>query len=221
MNRNSEYIASEKIIDPNHYGRKAQVGYDLSVSKIEKIKGVALFEGDSKLDRNYVQYEEAPTYKEHLEYLKNNWGDGFPSVDLIAKKYKTRNPDVQMSEADILNYMAQYYNLPPLSGREDYYFLEPNTRYVVEFDQGLIKLKENEWGYICQRSSAGRSGLLSGSSIWDPSFSTDQMGTTIHTGQIPVILPKHTRIAQMLIFDCEEVPKEDLYNGQWQNVANH
>ena len=199
MNRNSEYIASEKIIDPNHYGRKAQVGYDLSVSKIEKIKGVALFEGDSKLDRNYVQYEEAPTYKEHLEYLKNNWGDGFLSVDLIAKKYKTRNPDVQMSEVNILNYIAKYYNLPPLSGREDYYFLEPNTRYIVEFDQGLIKLKPNEWGYICQRSIIESSGAKISYRVENYEENLNNLKTIISTGNIPLVIPIHSLIANLIV----------------------
>lgn len=49
----------------------------------------------------------------------------------------------------------------------------------------------------------------------------NKMGTTLHTGDIPVILPKGTRVAQFIIFDCEEVPEEDLYNGQWQGMTNH
>lgn len=218
MNRNSEYIASEKIIDLDHYGKKAQVGYDLSVSKIEKIKGVALFEGDSKLNRDYIQYEEAPLYE---EYLRSKWEENFLGSDQLMEMLEENAYDTWKTEPIILEYVAQHYNLPPLKDREDCYFLEPNDHYVVEFDQGLEELKPNEWGLIIHRSSCNRTGFYTTSSCWDPKFFTDRMGTTIHTGPVPVILPKHTRIAQMLIFDCEEVPKEDLYNGQWQNVANH
>ena len=47
------------------------------------------------------------------------------------------------------------------------------------------------------------------------------MGTTFHSGSVPLIIPKGTRIGQFLIFDSEYLSDEEGYHGQWQNVANH
>ena len=191
MNRNSNYIIT-KIKDPLGHAKKAQVGVDLTLAKAEKVSGFGIFEGDSKLNRDWVHYEEIPTYKEyyesHKEELKSIYGDNIPDVE----KYG------------------------------DAYYFEPNSHFVIEFEQGMERLNPNEWAFLYHRSSINRAGssFLS-SCVWDPNFSTDIMGTSFHTGSIPLIVPKGTRIAQMLIFDCEEVPPEDLYNGQWQGVANH
>ena len=105
-----------------------------------------------------------------------------------------------------------------LTSGQKIYMLEPNTAYVIEFEQG-VEFKDNEWGYISIRSSLNRTGTRISSAIWDPLFKTDKMGTTLLTGPIPVFLPAGTRIAQMLIFEC--TPVTEGYNGQWQGVANH
>lgn len=169
MNRNSNYIYNEKIIDPLNHAVPAQVGVDLTIAKIELIlPGNAIFNEDSKLIKDSITYEEAPF--------------------------------------SILNNLK-------------YYHLQPNTNYAIEFEQGLYQLKENEWGLIIQRSSLLRTGCHIISSIWDPGFFTNTMGTTLFTGNTGVTLPVGCRVAQLLIFDNE--PATSLYNGTWQGVANH
>ena len=169
MNRNSNYIYNEKIIDPLNHAKPAQVGVDLTIARIEEIlPGRAIFDENSKLVKETVRYDEAP-------YLMS--ADGI-----------------------------KHYNL------------KPNTNYAIEFEQGLKQLKENEWGLIIQRSSLLRTGCHIISSIWDPGFFTDTMGTTLFTGNMEVSIPTGCRVAQLLIFDNEPA---ELYNGTWQGVANH
>ena len=113
------------------------------------------------------------------------------------------------------------YKEAPFSIAENglkYYHLQPNTNYAIEFEQGLKQLNEDEWGLIIQRSSFLRTGCHIISSIWDPGFFTDTMGTTLFTGNTEVSLPVGCRVAQLLIFDNEPT---ELYNGTWQGVANH
>lgn len=57
MNRNGNYI-KDKIIDPNGYSKPAQVGVDLSISKIEDISGDVYFDENSKVHN--IEYKEAP-----------------------------------------------------------------------------------------------------------------------------------------------------------------
>ena len=97
------------------------------------------------------------------------------------------------------------------------------TNYAITFQQGLETLKDNEWGLIVQRSSFLRAGCRVVSSIWDPGYgisAENGMGTTLLTGNIPVKIPEGTRIAQLLIFDCEPVSEENLYSGRWQGTNN-
>ena len=161
MNRNADYIMT-KIIDPPGHAKKAQVGVDLTLAKLEKMVGYPKFI-DSKLQN-----------AEYVEADKNELGE---------------------------------------------YVLEPNKTYALEFEQGLKRLEPNEWAYIVQRSSLNRVGVQISSSIWDPGFTCERMGLTLRTGSVPVRIPIGTRVAQILIFNCEE-PSE-LYNGRWQGLANH
>lgn len=168
MNRNSIYIHTNKIVDDKNHAKPAQVGVDLSVAKIEEIRGKDIyFDTQSKVHN--IEYVEAP-YK-------------------IIDGVKT-------------------------------YELNSNTNYAVEFEQGLIKLNPNEWGLMIQRSSLLRAGCHLISSVWDPGFETSTMGSTLFTGNVGVKIPVGTRIAQILIFDNEEVSEDNLYNGRWQNKAN-
>lgn len=187
MNRNSNYIIT-KIKDPTGHAQKAQVGVDITVGKIELVSGIAVFDENSKLNRDLINYTEAPTCKEYLEKNKNA---------LIDHKYK------EVMEAN-----------------PDAYYIEPNTHFLVEFEQG-ISLANDEWGYIIHRSSLNRVCTFASSAVWDPKFFTDVMGTTYHSGSVPLIIPKGTRIGQFLIFDSEYLSDEEGYHGQWQNVANH
>lgn len=246
MNRNSNYIIN-KIIDSTGRAKKAQVGVDLTVGKIEKVEGLAIFDENSKLLKDYVEYKEAPTYKEIIEQecKKNNMNDSEELFNTLNDFFKnTLNEIEDLKDIDINAYEKimggfseeELYALKNVDTvidetknnyknieekYKDAYYLEPNTTYVIEFEQGIQKLNPNEWGYIIIRSSFNRIGTRISSAVWDPGFTTNKMGTTLVTGSSPLIVPKGTRIAQFLIFDCEEVSEENLYNGQWQGITNH
>ena len=221
MNRNSEYIASEKIIDPNHYGRKAQVGVDLTVSKIEKIEGVAIFEGDSKLNRNLVRYEEAPVLTTYTldKILKDLTKETSNTLDLIENlsmisfildsdaQSKFDKIQVEIDKAGGIEYMKNEVNKTSdnlkeifsnmLSSGQKIYMLESNTAYVIEFEQG-VKFKDNEWGYISIRSSLNRTGARISSGILTKN---SELKSTLSTGPIPIFLPVGTLIATLIIGD--------------------
>lgn len=241
MTYNSDQVYNN-IYDPLNHARKAQVGVDLTVAKIEKIKGIAIFEGDSKLNRDLVSYEEAHVFTlKDLDKIFNDLTEETSSaLDLIEtfsifpftfdndtqSKFKEIQAEIDKAGGieNVKNEANKTYDALKeifsnmLSSGQKIYMLEPNSHYVIEFEQG-VELKNNEWGYISIRSSLNRTGTRISSAIWDPLFKTDKMGTTLLTGPIPIFLPVGTRIAQMLIFEC--TPVTEGYNGQWQGVANH
>lgn len=241
MTYNSDQVYNN-IYDPLNHARKAQVGVDLTVAKIEKIEGIAIFEGDSKLNRDLIKYEEALVLTPDAldKTLEDLTKETSKSLDLIEKFHMISfilDSDTQSEfdkiQAEIdkaggienikneanktFDTLKEIFSNMLTSGQK-IYMLEPNTAYVIEFEQG-VEFKDNEWGYISIRSSLNRTGTRISSAIWDPLFKTDKMGTTLLTGPIPVFLPAGTRIAQMLIFEC--TPVTEGYNGQWQGVANH
>lgn len=94
--------------------------------------------------------------------------------------------------------------------------LEPGV-YDVTFAQGC-KIPDNIVMLIRQRSSLLRNGSLLHSSVFDPGFQTDNIGTILHV-RTPILIQENARIAQIYGHWCTPVPKENLYNGQWQGDA--
>ncbi len=84
--------------------------------------------------------------------------------------------------------------------------------YEVTFWEGC-QIPNNYVGLIRQRSSMLRSGALLHSSVFDPGFSTDFMGSFIAVFH-PIFIEKDARIAQIYFHDCE--PVTETYNGQFQ-----
>lgn len=83
--------------------------------------------------------------------------------------------------------------------------------YSILFDQGLKELPKNITAYIIQRSTLARNGILIRSSIYDPGFSTPQMGAMLYafrSGEIEL----NARVAQIIFLENDEA---DLYNGQY------
>ena len=100
------------------------------------------------------------------------------------------------------------------------WFLFPGA-YAVEFDQGLAEpLAPDENGFIIQRSSLNRAGCRVAGSIFDPGFITPALGATIYVTEA-IKIAQHARIAQFVIEINKAVPKDNLYNGTWQGVANY
>ena len=98
-------------------------------------------------------------------------------------------------------------------GTEGWY-LHANVCYEVTFWEGC-KIPNNLVGLIRQRSSLLRNGAILHSSVFDPGFETDNIGSFIITHH-PMFIEVDARIAQIYFHTCEPVASENLYNGQFQ-----
>lgn len=90
----------------------------------------------------------------------------------------------------------------------------PAGYYEFTFHEGC-KLSPNHTGFICQRSSLLRNGSLIRSSIFDPGFETDNIGTYCLINE-PIFIEENARVAQMYFFENSTVSADQLYSGQWQ-----
>jgi deoxycytidine triphosphate deaminase len=87
--------------------------------------------------------------------------------------------------------------------------------YDVIMNEGC-NIAPNRVGLIRQRSSLMRNGALIQSSIFDPGFKTDNVGTYMFVNN-PIFIEENARVAQMYFHDCTPVGEDKLYNGQFQN----
>lgn len=87
--------------------------------------------------------------------------------------------------------------------------------YDITFHEGC-KIPSNYVGLIRQRSSMLRNGTVLHSSVFDPGFETDFMGTVMVVNET-IFIEAGARVAQIYFHECEEVRSDNLYNGQWQN----
>lgn len=85
--------------------------------------------------------------------------------------------------------------------------------YDITLKQGC-KIPANQRLRIVQRSSMLRNGVILSSSIFDPGFVTEAMGTVMLVNE-PVFIEVGARIAQAYVSETNQV--ENLYNGQFQN----
>jgi deoxycytidine triphosphate deaminase len=85
--------------------------------------------------------------------------------------------------------------------------------YDITFHEGC-KIASNRVGMIRQRSSLLRNGAIIASSIFDPGFATENMGT-IMIVTATIFIEKDARVGQMYFHECDEVAEENLYNGQF------
>ena len=87
--------------------------------------------------------------------------------------------------------------------------------YDITFHEGC-KIAANRVGMIRQRSSLLRNGAIIASSIFDPGFETDNIGT-IMIVTASIFIEQDARVAQMYFHNCDEVAEDKLYSGQFQN----
>ena len=87
--------------------------------------------------------------------------------------------------------------------------------YDITFHEGC-KIAANRVGMIRQRSSLLRNGAIIASSIFDPGFETDNMGT-IMIVTATIFIEQDARVGQMYFHECAVVAEENLYSGQFQN----
>lgn len=84
--------------------------------------------------------------------------------------------------------------------------------YDITFWEGC-KIPSNLVGLIRQRSSMLRNGTVLHSSVFDPGFETEFMGTVMVVNET-IFIEEDARVAQIYFHSCEEVT--ELYDGQWQ-----
>lgn len=87
--------------------------------------------------------------------------------------------------------------------------------YDITFWEGC-NIPSNFVGLIRQRSSMLRNGTVLHSSVFDPGFETDFMGTVMVVNET-IFIEKDARVAQIYFHQCTSVDDENLYRGQWQN----
>lgn len=89
--------------------------------------------------------------------------------------------------------------------------------YDITFNEGC-KIPEDRVGLIRQRSSMLRNGTVLHSSVFDPGFETDFMGTVMVVNET-IFIEENARVAQIYFHECIPVSEENLYTGQWQGDA--
>ena len=87
--------------------------------------------------------------------------------------------------------------------------------YDITFHEGC-NIPSNYVGLIRQRSSMLRNGTVLHSSVFDPGFKTDFMGTVMAVNEI-IFIEAGARVAQIYFHECEPVSNDNLYNGQWMH----
>lgn len=87
--------------------------------------------------------------------------------------------------------------------------------YEVEFMEGC-DIPLDCAMYFKTRSSLVRCGSEIISGQFDGGFKTDAMGAFLRV-EIPIIIDKGARVAQMIVNETYPVNEENAYNGQWQN----
>lgn len=86
--------------------------------------------------------------------------------------------------------------------------------YDITFYEGC-NIPNNYVGLIRQRSSMLRNGTVLHSSVFDPGFETEFMGTVMVVNET-IFIEEGARVSQIYFHECEPVEDENLYNGQWQ-----
>lgn len=89
--------------------------------------------------------------------------------------------------------------------------------YDITFNEGC-KLPNNRVAFIKQRSSLYRNGAIINSPVFDPNFETEFMGTLMYVHET-IFIEENARVAQIYFHECEPVPEDQLYRGQFQNDA--
>ena len=114
-----------------------------------------------------------------------------------------------LKEKTIVNELIELETID-YDGREGW-FLIPGT-YDVTCNEGCA-IAANRTAMVRQRSSLLRNGAIIASSIFDPGFKTDKVGTVMIVTK-GIFIEKDARIAQMYFHENNE---GELYDGQFQN----
>lgn len=78
------------------------------------------------------------------------------------------------------------------------------------------QIPANLVGLIRQRSSLLRNGTVLHSSVFDPGYHCEFIGTVMVVNET-IFIEEGARIGQIYFHECTPVDQEDLYNGQWMH----
>jgi deoxycytidine triphosphate deaminase len=136
------------------------------------------------------------------------------SINAIGKDEFNSRPNIGMVLKDktILNNYTPV-ETKTIDGVEGW-LLHPGA-YDITFHEGC-KIAANRVGMIRQRSSLLRNGAIIASSVFDPGFETENMGT-IMIVTATIFIEQDARVGQMYFHKCDGVAEGNIYNGQWQN----
>jgi deoxycytidine triphosphate deaminase len=166
---NSDQIVEKGLLKlEESKGKKAQIGYDLSLKAVNRI-GLNM-------------------------RAENNYTDRSIGKVLVDKTELTNYSPMEMIQLD------------GVRG----WLLHPGT-YDITFWEGC-KIPSDYVGLIRQRSSMLRNGTVLHSSVFDPGFETEFIGTVMVVHE-PIFIEDSARVAQIYFHKCEEVT--ELYDGQW------
>jgi deoxycytidine triphosphate deaminase len=141
-------------------------------------------------------------------------GDSQPNaVDLrLGKVFKIRDEIFEISNEHKKHRGTEYEVLPDDEG---YYFLEPG-HYEVVMDN-IIRVGENEAGWVITRSTLNRNGLFITSGLYDSGYH-GALACVLHVMVGPAKIKKGTRIGQYLSFDAESL---SMYDGDYGINKQH
>lgn len=141
-------------------------------------------------------------------------GDSQPNaVDLrVDKIYKIKNDYFEISN-DHKKHRGTEYELVPDS--KGYYVLEPGHYEVVM--ENIIRVGENEAGWVITRSTLNRNGLFLTSGLYDSGYHGVMAGV-LHVTIGIARIKKGTRIGQYLSFDAEALK---MYDGDYGVGKEH
>lgn len=99
--------------------------------------------------------------------------------------------------------------------KEGWFYLEPGEYEVVM--ENLIKVANEEAGWVITRSTLNRNGLFLTSGLYDSGYEGVMAGC-LHVTCGPARIKKGTRIGQYLSFDAEALKK---YTGSYGAQSEH
>ena len=122
---------------------------------------------------------------------------------IVPRVGKTSLPEYQELELD-----------KSMSGEDrEGWFLDQGA-YDIKLEQGC-KIPNNQRLQIVQRSSLLRNGTILASSMFDPGFETENIGTVMIVNA-PIFIEYKARVGQAYVTEVNVVDEQDLYDGQFQ-----
>jgi deoxycytidine triphosphate deaminase len=131
----------------------------------------------------------------------------------LDKVFKINDENVFEISNEHKKHRGTKYELKP--DYQGYFFLEPGHYEVVM--ENIIRVGEEEAGWVITRSTLNRNGLFLTSGLYDSGYHGSMAGV-LHVMVGPARIKKGTRIGQYLSFDAESL---SIYDGDYGIGKEH